>query len=147
MGASILISGFWVTEIRWGVSGSGGEPALLQLSGKSHGHRINIPRRSRGFFIDGQSPMILATRHVTLVRPDIRVLSLSATRKRVFRSFPLSVVLPPYLLPTDDGCTPQSFLHFSLLCLRSTHGTRTPCSDTCISIPGTFRRSLDCSSL
>ena len=45
---------------------------------------INIPRRSRGFFIDGQSPMILATRHVTLVRPDIRVLSLSATRKRVF---------------------------------------------------------------
>ena len=46
--------------------------------------QINIPRRSRGFFIDGQSPMILATRHVTLVRPDIRVLSLSATRKRVF---------------------------------------------------------------
>src|SRR5699024_2766168 len=35
-------------------------------------HTINIPRRSRGFFIDGQSPMILATRHVTLVRPDIR---------------------------------------------------------------------------
>ena len=39
MGASILISGFWVTEIRMVGSGSGGEPALWQLSGKSHGHR------------------------------------------------------------------------------------------------------------
>ena len=30
--------------------------------------KIKIPRRSRGFFLDGQSPLLLATRHVALVR-------------------------------------------------------------------------------
>ena len=45
-------------------------------------HAINIPRRSRGFFIDGQSPMILATRHVTLVRSASREGLLLAARKR-----------------------------------------------------------------
>ena len=59
-------------------------PTMARELKMSESTIINIPRRSRGFFIDGQSPMILATRHVTLVRPDIRVLSLSATRKRVF---------------------------------------------------------------
>jgi len=32
--------------------------------------QIMIPRRSRGFFLDGRSPLLLATRHVALVRSD-----------------------------------------------------------------------------
>lgn len=43
---------------------------------------ITIPRQSRGFFIDGPSPLLLATRHVALVRSDTCVKLLLAVRKR-----------------------------------------------------------------
>ena len=44
--------------------------------------KIIIPRRSRGFFFDGHSPMLLATCHVTLVRSDTCISLLPAARKR-----------------------------------------------------------------
>lgn len=37
------------------------------------------------------------------------------------------------------------FLYLFWMCLRSTRGTRTLCSDTYTLTPGTFRRSLGCS--
>ena len=43
---------------------------------------IMIPRRSRGFFFDGHSPMLLATCHVTLVRSGTCISLLLAARKR-----------------------------------------------------------------
>ena len=43
---------------------------------------IIIPRRSRGFFFNGHSPMLLATCHVTLVRSSTCISLLLAARKR-----------------------------------------------------------------
>ena len=45
-------------------------------------YQIMIPRRSRGFFFDGHSPMLLATCHVTLVRSGTCISLSLATRKR-----------------------------------------------------------------
>ena len=43
---------------------------------------INIPRPSRGYFLDGRSPMLPATPHAALVRSDICIGLLPAARKR-----------------------------------------------------------------
>lgn len=52
---------------------------------------IIIPRRSRGFFLDGRSPLLLATRHVALVRSDTCIGLLLAARKRaqLTQKFPI----------------------------------------------------------
>ena len=52
---------------------------------------IMIPRRSRGFFLDGRSPLLLATRHVALVRSDTCIGLLLAARKRaqLTQKFPI----------------------------------------------------------
>lgn len=54
-------------------------------------NRIMIPRRSRGFFLDGRSPLLLATRHVALVRSDTCIGLLLAARKRaqLTQKFPI----------------------------------------------------------
>ena len=44
--------------------------------------KINIPRPSRGYFLDGRSPMLPATPHAALVRSDICIGLLPAARKR-----------------------------------------------------------------
>ena len=44
--------------------------------------QINIPRPSRGYFLDGRSPMFPATPHAALVRSDICIGLLPAARKR-----------------------------------------------------------------
>ena len=44
--------------------------------------QINIPRPSRGYFLDGRSPMLPATPHAALVRSDICIGLLPAARKR-----------------------------------------------------------------
>ena len=53
--------------------------------------KIMIPRRSRGFFLDGRSPLLLATRHVALVRSDTCIGLLLAARKRaqLTQKFPI----------------------------------------------------------
>ena len=112
-------------------------------------HRqINIPRQSRGFFIDGQSPLLLAARVTS------RWYGLPAAKtcyllpvNGLFRSFPSSTVRPPGLLPTGAGCTPQFFFRSSLLYPHSTLCTRTPYCDTCISTPDISHISSDCFSL
>ena len=50
--------------------------ALFKLAGELslqalHKRAINIPRPSRGYFLDGRSPMLPATPHAALVRSDI----------------------------------------------------------------------------
>ena len=44
--------------------------------------KIMIPRQSRGYFLNGQSPMLPATPHAALVRSDICMGLLPAARKR-----------------------------------------------------------------
>ena len=109
---------------------------------------INIPRQSRGFFIDGPSPLLLAARVTS------RWYGLPAAKdcyslpvNGLFRSFPSSTVRPPDLLPTGAECTPQFFYRSSLLYPHSILCTRTPYCDTCISTPDISRISSDCFSL
>ena len=52
------------------------------LSGALLFAQINIPRPSRGYFLDGRSPMLPATPHAALVRSDICIGLLPAARKR-----------------------------------------------------------------
>ena len=74
---------------------------------------INIPRQSRGFFIDGQSPLLLAARVTSrwYGLPAAKACYLPPVNG-LFRSFPSSAVRPPDLLPTGAGCIPQFFLSF-----------------------------------
>src|SRR5699024_5133256 len=107
--------------------------------------KINIPRQSRGYFLCGQSPMLLARasrRASTVCQPrEFRYL----LPVNGFRNFPSSVVLLICPRPTDDECTPRSSSHFFPLYLHSTLGTKIPGSGIYSAVLGTSRRSLDCS--
>ena len=52
------------------------------MSKRQHFAQIMIPRQSRGYFLNGQSPMLPATPHAALVRSDICMGLLPAARKR-----------------------------------------------------------------
>jgi len=62
-----------------------------------------------------------------------------------FKNSPSSAVLPPYLPPATLGYTPVSSLHSFPLYRRSILCTRIHDSYTYTSIPGTSRKSSDCS--
>ena len=107
--------------------------------------QINIPRQSRGFFICGHSPRILAraSRRASTVRQPRKFRYLPPVNGH-FRSlaWPAALLLCP--ARTDIGCTPVSSLHFSLPCPHSTHGTRIPGSGISIFAPGTSRTASGC---
>lgn len=106
---------------------------------------INIPRQSRGFFICGHSPRILAraSRRASTVCQPRKFRYLPPVNGH-FRSLAWSAALLLCPARTDIGCTPVSSLHFSLLCPHSTHGTRIPGSGISIFAPGTSRTASGC---
>ena len=110
-------------------------------------HIINIPRQSRGYFLCGQSPMLLARasrRASTVCQPREFCYLLPVNG---FRNFPSSVVLLLCPRPTDGECTPRSSSHFFPPYLHNTLGTKIPGSGTYTVVLGTSRRSLDYSFL
>lgn len=106
---------------------------------------INIPRQSRGFFICGHSPRILAraSRRASTVCQPRKFRYLPPVNGH-FRSLAWSAALLLCPARTDIGCTPVSSLHFSLPCPHSTHGTRIPGSGISIFAPGTSRTASGC---
>ena len=63
--------------------------------------KINIPRRSRGFFLDGRSPLVLAAR-VTSRWYDLPIAKVCYLPPvNGLKNFPSSVVLLPDPLPAD----------------------------------------------
>ena len=107
--------------------------------------QINIPRQSRGFFICGHSPRILAraSRRASTVCQPRKFRYLPPVNGH-FRSLAWSAALLLCPARTDIGCTPVSSLHFSLPCPHSTHGTRIPGSGIYIFAPGTSRTASGC---
>ena len=107
--------------------------------------QINIPWQSRGFFICGHSPRILAraSRRASTVCQPRKSRYLPPVNGH-FRSLAWSAALLLCPARTDIGCTPVSSLHFSLLCPHSTHGTRIPGSGIYIFAPGTSRTASGC---
>ena len=105
------------------------------------GHKINIPRQSRGFFICGHSPRILAraSRRASTVCQPRKFRYLPPVNGH-FRSLAWSAALLLCPARTDIGCTPVSSLHFFLLCPRGTLSTRIPDFGICISVPETSRK-------
>ena len=106
---------------------------------------INIPRQSRGFFICGHSPRILAraSRRASTVCQPRKSRYLPPVNGH-FRSLAWSAALLLCPARTDIGCTPVSSLHFSPPCPHSTHGTRIPGSGISIFAPGTSRTASGC---
>ena len=106
---------------------------------------INIPRQSRGFFICGHSPRILAraSRRASTVCQPRKFRYLPPVNGH-FRSLAWSAALLLCPARTDIGYTPVSSLHFSLPCPHSTHGTRIPGSGIYIFAPGTSRTASGC---
>ena len=102
---------------------------------------INIPRQSRGFFICGHSPRILAraSRRASTVCQPRKFRYLPPVNGH-FRSLAWSAALLLCPARTDIGCTPVSSLHFFLLCPRGTLSTRIPDFGICISVPETSRK-------
>ena len=108
-------------------------------------YTINIPRQSRGFFICGHSPRILAcvSRRASTVCQPRKFCYLPPVNGH-FRSSAWLVALLLCPARIVVGCTPVSSLHFSLPCPHSTHGTRIPGSGISIFAPGTSRTASGC---
>ena len=111
-------------------------PAFFRVSS------INIPRPSRGYFICGQSPIILASasrRANTVCQPRELCYLLPING---FNNFPSSAVLRLcLLLIMGAGYILLSFLHSFPLYLRNILGTKILDSCTYIVILDTFRIS------
>lgn len=107
--------------------------------------QINIPRRSRGFFIDGRSPMLLAhaSRRVGTVWHSRKDCYLPPVN-RLFRSSASSFVPPPYLRLAGALCILRFSLHFFLRYPRNILCIKILGCDTCTSTLDTFRISLSC---
>ena len=103
-------------------------------------YAIKNPRQSRGFFICGRSPRILAcaSRRASTVCQPRKFCYLPPVNGR-FKSPAWSVALLLCPARTVVGCTPVFSLHFFLQCPRSTRGTRIPGSGISIFAPGTSR--------
>ena len=110
-------------------------------------HNKEAPRRSRGFFICGHSPTLLAcvSRHASTICQPRKICYLPP--ENGFRNFPLSVVLLPCPPLVGGGCILLFSLHSFLPYPRNTLYTRTPDSGTYILAPGTSHRSSSCFSL
>ena len=108
---------------------------------------INIPRRSRGYFIDGQNPLLLAARVTS------RWYGLSAAKDcyllpvNGLRSSPWSIVLTLGPIPIDALCTQLSFVHSSPLYPHNILCTKIHGCGIYISIPETFHQASNCFSL
>ncbi|EJX05016.1 hypothetical protein EVA_06876 [gut metagenome] len=110
-------------------------------------HQINIHRRSRWFFIDGQSPLLLActSRRASTIcqlRKFYYLLPVNG-----FNSFPSSTVPQPGLLPTGVVCILLFSLHSCLWYLHSILDAKILCSYICSAVLDTFHISSDYFSL
>ena len=105
---------------------------------------IKIPRPSRGFFIDGYNPLLLAytSRRVSTICQPRRFCYLLPVNG--FRNFPSSTVLQlcPHL--AGDGYTLLFSLHFCLPYPHSILGTKIPDFGTYIATLDTSHKSLGC---
>ena len=108
---------------------------------------INIPRQSRGYFIDGRSPLLLAARVPSRWYGPSAAWICYLLPVNGFSSSPLLAVRLPYPPLTVSLCTLLSAVCSFLPYLHSTLCTKILGFDTCTSTPDTFRRSSGCSSL
>ena len=120
---------------------------IVRTKVRAWGHQTINRRPSRRFFIDGQSPQLLACtsrRASTICQPrEFRYLQ----PVNGLRNFPWSAVPQPYPRLTGAWCIPLFSLHSFQLYPHSVLCARTPYFYTCTSIPGISRISSDCSFL
>lgn len=118
-------------------------------TGRCKAARITIknPRPSRGFFIDGYNPLILAytSRRVSTICQPRRFYYLLPVNG--FKSSPSSTVLQLCLHLAGGGYTLLFSLHFCLLYLHSILGTKIPDFGTYIATLDTSHKSSGCFSL
>ena len=109
--------------------------------------QIKIPRPSRGFFIDGYNPLILAytSRRVSTICQPRRFCYLLPVNG--FKSSPSSTVLQLCLHLAGGGYTLLFSLHFCLPYLHSILGTKIPDFGTYIATLDTSHKSSGCFSL
>lgn len=105
---------------------------------------IIIPRRSRGDFRCGHSPLFFAR---TLTRKYGLPAFAVACRPQTGSSAALSTVLPFHLLSADFVCTPVSALCFACRVYTVPPSTKPLCFGICTSLLQTVRIALCCSFL
>ena len=116
-------------------------PSVRTGAPSPRGRRIKIPRPSRGFFIDGYNPLILAytSRRVSTICQPRRFCYLLPVNG--FKSSPSSTVLQLCLHLAGGGYTLLFSLHFCLPYLHSILGTKIPDFGTYIATLDTSHKS------